>query len=112
SSPSFFVQAKDGIRDFHVTGVQTCALPICEFLSQFAKPLQFLLYKVHPKRKQILCHISGPRTRNITRRLPSTTDIIQQHLGTFRSEERRVGEELTTGGGRGEVEQEGGRCKQ
>src|SRR5690606_39695020 len=23
----FFFQAEDGIRDFHVTGVQTCALP-------------------------------------------------------------------------------------
>src|SRR5690606_39892609 len=29
----FFFQAEDGIRDFHVTGVQTCALPI---LSCFA----------------------------------------------------------------------------
>src|SRR5690606_40428860 len=28
----FFFQAEDGIRDFHVTGVQTCALPI------FAEP--------------------------------------------------------------------------
>src|SRR5690606_51185 len=28
----FFFQAEDGIRDFHVTGVQTCALPI--FLKQ------------------------------------------------------------------------------
>src|SRR5690606_40542025 len=27
-SYSFFFQAEDGIRDFHVTGVQTCALPI------------------------------------------------------------------------------------
>src|SRR5690606_14413395 len=25
---SFFFRAEDGIRDFHVTGVQTCALPI------------------------------------------------------------------------------------
>src|SRR5690606_39896364 len=24
----FFFQAEDGIRDFHVTGVETCALPI------------------------------------------------------------------------------------
>src|SRR5690606_37228038 len=33
SSPTvapFFFQAEDGIRDFHVTGVQTCALPISE----------------------------------------------------------------------------------
>src|SRR5690606_40991271 len=29
-----FFQAEDGIRDFHVTGVQTCALPI--FLGNFS----------------------------------------------------------------------------
>src|SRR5690606_40743436 len=28
TSLCFFFQAEDGIRDFHVTGVQTCALPI------------------------------------------------------------------------------------
>src|SRR5690606_5401459 len=28
TSLNFFFQAEDGIRDFHVTGVQTCALPI------------------------------------------------------------------------------------
>src|SRR5215475_7886083 len=28
SHDRFFFQAEDGIRDFHVTGVQTCALPI------------------------------------------------------------------------------------
>src|SRR5437763_3493317 len=27
----FFFQAEDGIRDTSVTGVQTCALPICQF---------------------------------------------------------------------------------
>ena len=27
----FFFQAEDGIRDYKVTGVQTCALPICMF---------------------------------------------------------------------------------
>src|SRR5439155_13031043 len=29
SRRSRFFQAEDGIRDGHVTGVQTCALPIC-----------------------------------------------------------------------------------
>src|SRR5690606_40065904 len=29
----FFFQAEDGIRDFHVTGVQTCALPILILIS-------------------------------------------------------------------------------
>src|SRR5690606_41175267 len=30
----FFFQAEDGIRDFHVTGVQTCALPIWPVLQR------------------------------------------------------------------------------
>src|SRR5690606_5182766 len=30
----FFFQAEDGIRDFHVTGVQTCALPISRFAAE------------------------------------------------------------------------------
>src|SRR5256885_12910144 len=28
AAPEFFFQAEDGIRDYKVTGVQTCALPI------------------------------------------------------------------------------------
>src|SRR5690606_5929484 len=43
----FFFQAEDGIRDFHVTGVQTCALPICN-LSQ-RNPARFLLTPVEEK---------------------------------------------------------------
>src|SRR5690606_36454670 len=35
----FFFQAEDGIRDFHVTGVQTCALPISAFSQIF--PVSF-----------------------------------------------------------------------
>src|SRR5256886_11195612 len=31
----FFFQAEDGIRDLTVTGVQTCALPICLFGARF-----------------------------------------------------------------------------
>src|SRR6266550_4698246 len=33
----FFFQAEDGIRDVAVTGVQTCALPICDNLTQFRR---------------------------------------------------------------------------
>src|SRR5690606_41057158 len=36
-----FFQAEDGIRDFHVTGVQTCALPI------FKNTLQEYFDEVH-----------------------------------------------------------------
>src|SRR5690606_31623003 len=34
----FFFQAEDGIRDFHVTGVQTCALPI-SFLIEISRDI-------------------------------------------------------------------------
>src|SRR5439155_12117387 len=34
----FFFQAEDGIRDGHVTGVQTCALPICIANGEYARP--------------------------------------------------------------------------
>src|SRR5260370_28181455 len=35
----FFFQAEDGIRDSSVTGVQTCALPICQ---SFLVALEFI----------------------------------------------------------------------
>src|SRR5690349_7106772 len=34
----FFFQAEDGIRDLYVTGVQTCALPICHLLVELGLP--------------------------------------------------------------------------
>src|SRR5690606_39940385 len=34
-----FFQAEDGIRDFHVTGVQTCALPIWRLETHQGDPL-------------------------------------------------------------------------
>src|SRR3712207_9385731 len=36
----FFFQAEDGIRDIGVTGIQTCALPICRLLRNY----RFLSY--------------------------------------------------------------------
>src|SRR5439155_9068737 len=39
----FFFQAEDGIRDGHVTGVQTCALPIsCSAATDTAQALRYL----------------------------------------------------------------------
>ena len=40
----FFFQAEDGIRDYKVTGVQTCALPICKYNS---RPLGFFGERHH-----------------------------------------------------------------
>src|ERR1019366_3295218 len=46
----FFFQAEDGIRDWSVTGVQTCALPIWVFspsnLAETASALRMKNYKV------------------------------------------------------------------
>src|SRR5436309_9465848 len=66
----FFFQAEDGIRDFHVTGVQTCALPIS----------------------------SGTSTTRAASRSPSSRMRPPSQGGTqssdsSRSEERRVGKE-------------------
>src|SRR5256885_7014990 len=41
----FFFQAEDGIRDYKVTGVQTCALPIC-ILEGILKPLAAIVAAV------------------------------------------------------------------
>src|SRR5690606_40641413 len=57
-------QAEDGIRDFHVTGVQTCALPIFEaMMRRFDRAAELLnldrgLYKLlrHPE-KQVITSI-------------------------------------------------------
>src|SRR5688572_33457513 len=63
----FFFQAEDGIRDLTVTGVQTCALPIC----------QHLLVAGHRRVEHGFADPGRPRTE----RVPD------------RSEERRVGKE-------------------
>src|SRR2546422_7386780 len=39
----FFFQAEDGIRDVAVTGVQTCALPICGIITEAVKDEQTVL---------------------------------------------------------------------
>src|SRR5207253_6709658 len=69
----YFFQAEDGIRAGHVTGVQTCALPI---------------YPVHGRRSQTeSADLPGHRTPSL---------VWQQRMGTQprgRSEERRVGKE-------------------
>src|SRR5258708_40291040 len=50
----FFFQAEDGIRDDLVTGVQTCALPIC--------PAYLSVSRTAPKddRGEARCGVDGP----------------------------------------------------
>src|SRR5437763_14052111 len=78
----FFFQAEDGIRDTSVTGVQTCALPIC-------LPRQI---------ERIDRDAVTPETRpRIKRREPEGLRRRRlDHLPNVRSEERRVGKECRT----------------
>src|SRR5690606_40371707 len=83
---SLFFQAEDGIRDFHVTGVQTCALPIYLWHKnedgQFARGIQYPIlkpeegewhspwsaYLLEPSkeaiRKVLRYHITHPESQN------------------------------------------------
>src|SRR5439155_5196041 len=75
----FFFQAEDGIRDGHVTGVQTCALPIFRALATAAATP--LTLGTGAGRSTVTIG-SGGSVRGINGRI----DLI-------RSEERRVGKE-------------------
>src|SRR5690606_40270390 len=85
----FFFQAEDGIRDFHVTGVQTCALPIClaaGVSGSPARPCGKPLSPSIPLTGAIRFRVYGMERRfgGIMRRFFRDND---------RSEERRVGKE-------------------
>src|SRR5690606_39983051 len=91
----FFFQAEDGIRDFHVTGVQTCALPISDgslnfgilFATTTTSEGSFMLTTCLPFGSIGTVSVLDSESR-ILRPLPSTVVI-----SASRSEERRVGKE-------------------
>src|SRR6266404_271745 len=64
----FFLQAKDGIRDKLVTGVQTCALPIFNELAKFFRPQRAVqaepqhFARVALRQLPALCRATGVRT--------------------------------------------------
>src|SRR5207253_6520012 len=72
----FFFQAEDGIRDGHVTGVQTCALPISITSTPAAAQLP-------PAPTSSFPMITEPPGNSAASLPPAST----------RSEERRVGKE-------------------
>src|SRR5690606_39868436 len=86
---SFFFQAEDGIRDFHVTGVQTCALPILQeaLLEEGAFRAAF---RRLDSLSELLFELRGTLLRFAQRLLQQGESLF----GEFpRSEERRVGKE-------------------
>src|SRR5690606_39973170 len=106
----FFFQAEDGIRDFHVTGVQTCALPICA-LNKKGVAAFVLKYRLNQTpadlegfAESIRQMLSGPRPP----RDPGAFDAAKM-LAPQRSEERRVGKECRSGGPQQTQEDRGSR---
>src|SRR5438874_10939593 len=73
----FFFQAEDGIRDLYVTGVQTCALPICDGL-----PGGEGLVRLDPRVVPALLLLEVHHEQ-----------VVGEHRPEGRSEERRVGKE-------------------
>src|SRR5690606_40078660 len=82
----FFFQAEDGIRDFHVTGVQTCALPILRVDHRLTESAQ--AHSDDMAEHNYLSHTSLDGT---------TFDERISEAGYPRSEERRVGKECRSG---------------
>src|SRR5437016_7916018 len=68
----FFFQAEDGIRDWSVTGVQTCALPISTAVTPLSLPVVLL-------------------DNGVTAVVRTAREW--EPAGPLRSEERRVGKE-------------------
>src|SRR5256885_9470851 len=86
----FFFQAEDGIRDYKVTGVQTCALPI--FLDD-----DRLAYAGTAEQTDLAAfHERGDQVDDLDPRLEHLGLGLQVHEPrrlAVRSEERRVGKE-------------------
>src|SRR5207302_6464544 len=80
-----FVQAEDGIRDFHVTGVQTCALPI------YAEDAGAVSARSDIANFSNPCAVAGSRDdRSVV------IAFVNNKIGIIvRSEERRVGKECS-----------------
>src|SRR5690606_40547522 len=83
----FFFQAEDGIRDFHVTGVQTCALPIFDEAA-----ISRNLARVHAVVDDANAEEERARDPAVAQHLEDAA-LHALLVGGERSEERRVGKE-------------------
>src|SRR5690606_39311386 len=93
----FFFQAEDGIRDFHVTGVQTCALPI---LARTIRCAREPAGNAADRDRLFGDHLRSwvwITARPMTRRTPAwqvaLNGVFPASSPSTRSEERRVGKE-------------------
>src|SRR5256885_12363465 len=89
---SFFFQAEDGIRDYKVTGVQTCALPICRDHAPEHVGRPAGRERDHHGDRAIGIVLRGGRTGSREQTRERGGEDLE-HRFLRGSEERRVGEE-------------------
>src|SRR3989454_3997200 len=95
----FFFQAEDGIRDYKVTGVQTCALPIYRVGAHRVDLRQRGPGRLHhrdPARGLLPVAVVGI----VQRRRDDGGPVAWRRQARSRSEERRVGKSVDLGGRR------------
>src|SRR5690606_21706600 len=80
----FFFQAEDGIRDFHVTGVQTCALPIFLGLLRGSVAPDLALVALLPLTAALILLVLGARIFRarglVARRLGRRDELFRVHV--------------------------------
>src|SRR5690606_39301696 len=106
-----FFQAEDGIRDFHVTGVQTCALPISKPIDLAKLEKQIALSNANETQtKEIALDVHHAETKvvDMSAHQAKTKVVDMSRLPRVppRSEERRVGKSVDLGGRRHRKETE------
>src|SRR5690606_39437244 len=74
----FFFQAEDGIRDFHVTGVQTCALPILKTLMNQKNFKKEVIKKFNARGKLVY----GKDFRIAYHRIPLLVEFVNYAMST------------------------------
>src|SRR5690606_40880669 len=93
-----FFQAEDGIRDFHVTGVQTCALPISQVsvrvLEVTCVPAPEGLFRGFDDLSASFSRLQHYRVDLLLRlHVVSQGKVRGARRSSGRSEERRIGKE-------------------
>src|SRR5690606_40563578 len=92
-------QAEDGIRGFHVTGVQTCALPICVDVPTSVSSLLTILHICKSGSGSVSGFSTSSQSSFTTMTYLSFTRLSKSGaVVEVRSEERRVGKEGRCGG--------------
>src|SRR5205807_6002864 len=91
----FFFQAEDGIRDYKVTGVQTCALPILRdgWIRRAGR-----IIRIGDGRGTTQVPVGVAGSDHVDGARPVLRDSRRAPAGNLRSEERRVGKECRSGG--------------